>query len=127
MRGFTRGSGALFVGVLVAFGASLIGLGTAPYVVGLTGVVAVVVMANAAGAIADLLAQSLLQLSVPRRLRGRAGGAWVVAIGFAPLGQIQIGALASLFGVSAALGASGLALVALAGATALLYPRLRTL
>jgi hypothetical protein len=29
--------------------------------------------------------------------------------------------------VSAALGASGLALVALAGLTALLYPRLRTL
>ena len=61
------------------------------------------------------------------QLRGRAGGAWVVAIGLAPLGQIQIGALASLFGVSAALGASGLGLVALAGATALLYPRLRTL
>jgi hypothetical protein len=84
-------------------------------------------MANAAGALADLLAQSLLQLSVPPHLRGRAGGAWVVAIGCAPLGQLQIGALASLFGVSAALGASGLALVALAGATALLYPRLRAL
>jgi MFS family permease len=127
MRGFTRGSGVLFVGVLVAFGASLIGLGTAPYVVGFTGVVVVVVIANAAGALADLLAQSLLQLSMPHHLRGRAGGAWVVAIGFAPLGQIQIGALASLFGVSAALGASGLGLVALAGATALLYPRLRAL
>ena len=127
MRGFTRGSGALFVGVLLAFGASLIGLGAAPYLVGFAGVVVVVVLANAAGALADLLAQSLLQLSVPHHLRGRAGGAWVVAIGFAPLGQIQIGALASLFGVSAALGASGLALVALAGATALLSPRLRAL
>jgi MFS family permease len=127
MRGFTRGSGTLFVGVLVAFGTSLIGLGSSPYVVGFAGVVVVVVMANAAGALADLLAQSLLQLSVPHHLRGRAGGAWVVAIGFAPLGQIQIGALASLFGVSAALGASGLALVALAAATALLYPRLRAL
>jgi MFS family permease len=127
MRGFTRGSGALFTGVLLAFGASLIALGAAPYLVGFGGVVVVVVMANAAGALADLLAQSLLQLSVPPHLRGRAGGAWVVAIGFAPLGQVQIGALASLFGVSAALGASGLALVALAGATALLYPRLRAL
>ncbi|HEX7213121.1 MAG TPA: MFS transporter [Methylomirabilota bacterium] len=127
MRGFTRGSGALFTGVLLAFGASLIALGAAPYLVGFGGVVVVVVMANAAGALADLLAQSLLQLSVPHHLRGRAGGAWVVAIGFAPLGQLQIGALASLFGVSAALGASGLALVALAGATALLYPRLRAL
>jgi hypothetical protein len=64
---------------------------------------------------------------VPHHLRGRAGGAWVVAIGFAPLGQLQIGALASLLGVSAALGVSGLALVALATATLFFYPRLRAL
>jgi hypothetical protein len=127
MRGFTRGGGALFVAVLVSFGGSLIALGVAPYVVGFVGVALLVLVANAAGALADLLAQSLLQLRVPAHLRGRAGGAWVVAIGLAPLGQIQIGALASLFGVSAALGASGLGLVALAGATALLYPRLRAL
>jgi MFS family permease len=127
MRGFTAGGGALFVAVLVSFGGSLIALGVAPFVVGFVGVVLLVLLANAAGALADLLAQSLLQLRVPAHLRGRAGGAWVVAIGLAPLGQIQIGALASLFGVSAALGASGLGLVALAGATALLYPRLRAL
>ena len=127
IRGFAHGGGALFLGVLVSFGGSLIVLGAAPYVVGFAGVVVVVVLANAAGALADLLAQSQLQLSVPHHLRGRAGGAWVVAIGFAPLGQLQIGALASLFGVSAALGASGLALVALAGATAFFYPRLRVL
>jgi len=127
MRGFTQGGGALFVAVLLAFGGSLIGLGVAPHFVGFIGVVLLVVVANGAGALADLLAQSLLQLRVPEHLRGRAGGAWVVAIGLAPLGQLQIGALASLFGVSAALGASGLGLVALAGATALLYPRLRAL
>jgi MFS family permease len=127
MRGLVRGSGALFVGVLATFGASLIALGAAPYVLGFTGVLVVVVAANGAGALADLMAQSLLQQSVPEHLRGRAGGAWVVAIGFAPLGQVQIGALASLLGVSAALGLSGLALVALAGATALLYPRLRAI
>ena len=127
MRGLVRGGGAVFVAVLVSFGGSLIALGGAPYVVGFIGVAFLVLLANAAGALADLLAQSLLQLRVPAHLRGRAGGAWVVAIGLAPLGQIQIGALASLFGVSAALGASGLGLVALAGATALLYPRLRAL
>jgi MFS family permease len=127
MRGFTAGGGALFVAVLVSFGGSLIALGVAPHVVGFVGVALLVLLANAAGALADLLAQSLLQLRVPAHLRGRAGGAWVVAIGLAPLGQLQMGALASLFGVSAALGASGLGLVALAGATALLYPRLRAL
>ena len=121
------GGGAFFVTVLLSFGASLVGLGLAPYVVGVAGVVAVLIVVNAVGALADLLAQSLLQLSVPGHLRGRAGGAWVVAIGLAPLGQLQIGALASLFGVSVAFGASGVALVLLAGATALLFPRVRRL
>jgi hypothetical protein len=105
---------ALMLGVLVMFGVSLIVMGVSPYVVGFAGVLLVVTLANACGALVDLLAQSLLQRSVPAELRGRAGGAWVVAIGLAPLGQVQIGALASLFGVSIALGASGLALVALA-------------
>ncbi|MBM4440520.1 MAG: MFS transporter [Candidatus Rokubacteria bacterium] len=124
MRG-AGGSGALFLAVLVAFGGSLILLGTAPYVVGFAGVLVVVTVVNAAGALADLLAQSLLQLSVPHELRGRAGGAWVVAIGLAPIGQLQIGALASLFGVSIALGTSGVALVLLAVATGVFFPRLK--
>jgi Transmembrane secretion effector len=121
----TAGGGSLFLAVLVTFGASLIGLGAAPYLVGFLGVLVVLTLVNAAGGLADLLAQSLLQLSVPAHLRGRAGGAWVVAIGLAPLGQLQIGALASAFGVSVALGTSGLALAMLAGTTALLFPRLR--
>jgi Major Facilitator Superfamily len=127
MRGFARSGGTLFLLVLVFFGASVGGLGLAPHVMGLAGVLLVLVAANAGGALADLLAQSLLQLGVPAHLRGRAGGAWVVAIGLAPLGQLQIGGLASLFGVSVALGASGLALAGLATATALLFPRLRRL
>jgi len=127
MRGPVAGGGALFVTVLLSFGGSLLALGLAPYVVHFAGVVVVLVVVNALGALADLLAQSLLQLSAPAHLRGRAGGAWVVAIGLAPLGQLQIGALATMFGVSVAFGASGLALVALAGATALLFPRLRRL
>jgi len=124
VHGAARG-GALFLGVLVSFGASLVMLGASPYVVGLAGVLVVLTLVNAAGALADLLAQSLLQLSVPGHLRGRAGGVWVLAIGLAPLGQLQIGALASLFGVSIALGTSGLALAMLAAATALLVPRVR--
>jgi hypothetical protein len=126
-RAAAQGSGALFLLVIGAFGVSLIGLGAAPALVGFAGVVVVLTIANAAGALADLLAQSLLQLSVPAHLRGRAGGAWVLAIGLAPLGQLQIGALASLFGVSAALGASGLALAALAVGSAVLFPRVRRL
>ena len=116
-----EGGGALFLAVLGFFGGSLIVLGLAPHFVGLAGVVIVLVLVNAAGGITDLLAQGLMQQSVPARLRGRAGGAWVVAIGLAPLGQLQIGALASLFGVSFALGTSGVGLAALAGAIAFLF------
>jgi hypothetical protein len=124
VHGATAG-GARFLAVLVTFGVSLIVLAGAPHLVGFIGVLVVVTLVNASGALADLLAQSLLQLAVPSGLRGRAGGAWVVAIGLAPLGQLQIGALASLFGVSVALGASGLALVILATATGLLFPRVK--
>ena len=119
--------GARFLLVLLSFGLSLIVLGAAPYVVGFAGVLVVLTLVNAAGALADLLAQSLLQLGVPPALRGRAGGAWVVAIGLAPLGQLQIGALASLFGVSIALGTSGLALALLAALSAVAFPRVKRL
>jgi hypothetical protein len=122
LRG-TAGSLGFFLGVLVTFGGSLIVLGAAPHLVGLGGVLVVLTLVNACGALADLLAQSLLQLSVPKELRGRAGGAWVVAIGLAPLGQLQIGALASLFGVSIAFATSGCALVVLAALTALIFRR----
>jgi hypothetical protein len=118
-------SGARFLGVLLSFGLSLIVLAVAPSVVGFVGVLLVLTLVNAAGALADLLAQSLLQLGVPPALRGRAGGAWVVAIGLAPVGQLQIGAVASLFGVGVALGASGLALALLAVLTALVFPRVK--
>ena len=90
-------------------------------------VLLILVGANALGAVTDVLAQTLIQLAVPSGLRGRAGGAWVVSIGMAPLGQFQVGALASLFGVSAALGVNGVALMAVGLAAALLVPRLRRL
>jgi MFS family permease len=119
-----RGLGPLFLIVLIGFGASLVSLGLAgSFVV----VVLILVAANAMGAVTDVLAQTLIQLAVPSARRGRAGGAWVVAIGMAPLGQFQIGALASLFGVGAALGVHGVALMAVGAAAALLVPRLRKL
>jgi MFS family permease len=116
--------GPLFLSVIVGFGASLVALGFAP---SFTVVLLILVCANALGAVTDVLAQTLIQLAVPSGLRGRAGGAWVVSIGMAPLGQFQVGALASLFGVSAALGVNGIALMAVGAAAALLVPRLRRL
>jgi transmembrane secretion effector len=118
-------SGGRFLGSLLAFGGTLMVLAVSPSLLGFAGVLVVLTAVNAAGALADILAQSLVQLAVPPALRGRAGGAWVVAIGLAPLGQLQIGALASVFSVGVALGTSGLALALLAVATALIYPRVK--
>jgi hypothetical protein len=116
--------GAIFLTVLGSFGVALMLLGLTP---GFLWVLAILVLANALGALCDVLSQSLLQQSVPRDARGRAGGAWVFAIGAAPIGQLQIGALASLLGVGAALGLSGLGLVMIALGGALVFPSLRRL
>ncbi len=118
------GTGGLFLWTFGVFGASLVALSFA----GSFGwVLVLLVVVNAVGALSDVLSQSLIQLTAPSGLRGRAGGAWVFAIGLAPLGQFQIGALASLVGVSAALGASGVALIVVAVAAAGLVPRVRRL
>jgi hypothetical protein len=116
------GGGSLLLGALFAFGASLVTLGL-PQSFG--AVVVLLVLVNGFGAVADLLVQSLIQLTAPSGSRGRAGGAWVVAIGMAPLGQLQMGAMASAVGVTLALGASGVALMAIAALAALCLPRLR--
>jgi MFS family permease len=122
--GQTRASGGIFLAVLLVFGGSLVALGFASSFVW---VLLLLVVVNGVGGLSDILSQSLIQLTAPSGQRGRAGGAWVVAIGTAPLGQLQVGALASLVGVSVALGVSGVALILITAAAALAFPRLRTL
>jgi hypothetical protein len=113
---------SLFVGVLGAFGAGVAVLGLAP---GYGSVLLLLLVINAVGAVSDVLGQSLMQQTVPSALRGRASGAWVVAVGVGPAGQLQIGALVSWVGVSAALGLSGAALVVVAAAARALIARAR--
>ena len=75
----------------------------------------------------DVLTQSMMQLSVPDRLRGRAMGAWVFAIGSAPVGHLEMGALAASVGVGAALGINGGALILIGILTTIVAPGLRKL
>jgi hypothetical protein len=119
-----RGNGGAFLAALGGFGAALFLLGLAG---SFPAVLVVLVVANGMGAACDVLGQTLIQLAVPGARQGRAAGAWVVAIGTAPLGQLQIGAVASWLGVGAALGTSGLALALAALAGAVGFPRLRRL
>ena len=119
-----RRSGLMFLAVLQVFGFSIISLGIAPDLA--TAVLAVLVV-SAMAALSDVLSQGLIQLAVPNEMRGRASGAWLVAIGVSPIGHLQIGALASLFGAQTALLLNGALLGVVALATMLCVKRLRQL
>ncbi len=86
-----------------------------------------VTMTNMMAAASDVLHQSLLQLSVPNQQRGRAMGSWIVGIGSAPWGQLQIGYISGITDSRVALLINGGALVIVAMVMGLVLPRLRRL
>ena len=120
--GEIRRQGLAFLVVLHVFGVSLVALGFAPNIY--IAVAAIVVMSGMM-ALSDLFSQTLMQKLVPNDLRGRAMGAWTAAVGTAPVGNLEIGALASFFGVTAALAIHGAGLIALAVITLAAFGRLR--
>ena len=69
----------------------------------------------------------MMQLAVPNTLRGRAMGVWVLAIGFAPLGHLEMGGLTQLLGVGPALLTNGGALIVIGVFLTFAVPRLRQL
>ena len=122
--GGIRRKGMAFLIVIHVFGGALVLLAYAP---SLTVVILVLAVISASAALSDVLSQSLMQLNVPNELRGRAMGSWVLAIGTAPVGHMQIGGLATLVGVASALIFNGVGLVVLAATTTLFSARLRRL
>ncbi len=116
--------GLIYLALIYAFGGSLVLLaGSENLSLALLALLLVAAFATAS----DVLTQSMIQLSVADHLRGRAMGAWVLAIGTAPLGHLEMGVLAVALGVGGALFANGAALVVLAVITTLVVPRLRKL
>jgi hypothetical protein len=124
LRGEPSHKGRMFLVVLMLFGASLIVLGNGSSLA--VAIVAIACVSGMAG-LTDVLSQSLVQSAVPNELRGRAMGSWVLAIGFGPIGHVQVGILIALFGVTAALSINGALLALLAAVTALKSARLRAL
>ena len=86
-----------------------------------------ITLINVMASVTDILHQSLLQLSVPNQQRGRAMGSWIVGIGTAPIGQLQIGYISGLTSPKIALVANGTLLVLLVLTMGILMPRLRRL
>ena len=119
-----RHRGALLLATLVLFGSGQVVLAHAPY---FWLAVVCVMFVNTMAAATDILHMALLQYSVANEQRGRAMGAWVVGLGTAPVGHLEIGYLAGTAGARLALLLNGMALIVLAGVFALCLPRLRRL
>ena len=119
-----RRQGWLLLMALVLFGSSEVVLG---YVAHFWLAIVCVTFINVMAAITDVLHQTLLQFSVSNEQRGRAMGAWVVGVGTAPLGHLEVGYLAGLASAQLALAVNGLALTVLAVGLAVCLPRLRHL
>ena len=138
--------GALLLLNLLVFGAALVLLGQSPVVAtflpggGTSGesaslifgqspafVIALLATGIVGGAMSmsDIFSQSMMQNIVPNEQRGRAMGAWIVGIGTAPIGNLQVGAVLKAAGVGIALSANGIALALVGAAIFAFYGRMR--
>ena len=119
--GDLRRRGIVYICVIALLGAGIVALGTTTSVYGV-----LLILALVAGLICawDILTQAMMQLCVPNRLRGRAMGAWVFAIGSSPLGHLEMGFLVSTLGVGTALYLNGAGVIAVIAVAILVAPRL---
>ena len=117
-------AGIIYLLTIAAFGAGLVCLAQASTLVT---VLAAMFLASICAATCDILSQSMLQLSVSNELRGRAMGIWVLALGFGPIGHLELGSVAEAVGLTTGLLINGCALIAIACLAAVLAPRLRRL
>ena len=67
----------------------------------------VILVVNACATAADTLYKTLMQENVPNEQRGRAMGSWVLAIGTAPTGHLEVGWVAGMLGAPLALLING--------------------
>ena len=119
-----RHNTVLYAASIVTLGLSVMALGYAPNLV-----TVLLALAAISGMITawDIYTQSMMQLCVPDGLRGRAMGAWVFAIGSAPLGHLEIGLFAAYIGVELSLYANGFGVIAVIGIAYLANKSLRRL
>lgn len=82
------------------FGAALLALAATT---DLTVALAASVIIGGCAAAFDTLQRTLIQLAVPEDQRGRALGIWILSLGSAPIGHLEMGALAAQIGPSGAL------------------------
>lgn len=101
--------------VFLIYGVSLLSLAATG---SLLAAIAVMLVTGCCAGAFDVLQQTLIQLAVPDQQRGRAVGLWVLSIGSAPVGHLEMGTLIAVLGVPAALLINGA--ITIISATALL-------
>lgn len=94
----------LLGGIFVAYGACILALATAP---NLTVATAVLLVTGFCAAAFDVTQQTLIQFAVPDAQRGRAVGLWILSIGSAPVGHLEMGTLIAVIGAPGALLING--------------------
>ena len=99
-------------GVFGLFGASLLALATTRDLALASAALAVT---GGCAAAFDALEQTLIQLAVPGDQRGRAVGVWLLGLGSAPVGHLEMGALVTVLGAPAGLLINGALVLASAG------------
>jgi hypothetical protein len=104
------------------YGAALVALGVSG---GLAAAVALMVVVGACAASFDVLRQTLIQTAVPAAQRGRAAGVWVLGVGSAPVGHLEMGLLTAALGAPGALLINGALVVVAAGTLLLRAPSYR--
>jgi MFS family permease len=117
-------SGRAYLGVIVLFGFGLLAVSVSHH---FSLAMAALFLVSGMATASDILTQSMLQLSVPNALRGRAMGAWSLAIGISPVGQMEMGFLIGWLGLSTAFAINGSVLIAIALVVAITVPSLRKL
>ena len=123
MHNFER-RGIAYLGVVGGFGLGLLFLSVSD---SLAITLLAVGMVAFIAAASDVLTQSMMQLSVANELRGRAMGVWVLAVGFGPVGHLELGFLSVWLGLATGLAVNGAVLVVIAVIVALAMPKLRQL
>jgi predicted MFS family arabinose efflux permease len=95
--------------VFVTYGVTLLVLATTR---DLAVAAAALIVTGACAASFDVLQQTLLQLAVSEEQRGQAMGIWVLGVGSAPVGNLQMGAMIGALGAPSALAINGILTVA---------------
>ena len=108
--------------IFVTYGASLLVLATTRT---LAAAVAVLVVTGLCAGAFDVLQQTLIQLAVPEEQRGRAVGIWVLSVGSAPVGNLEMGSLIASLGAPGALLINGALAIASAGVLLVRAPTYR--